>query len=69
MKCLIKKCLSVLRNTVCPKACKSIEAIQKRERELEIRDARRGELWLKWSIGIAVFVVLGLIILMIAFSS
>jgi hypothetical protein len=50
------------------KHAKSIEAIQKRERELEIRDARRGEMWLKWSIGIAVFVLLGLIILIIAFQ-
>jgi hypothetical protein len=40
----------------------SREAIEKREHEQAIIDARRGELWLRWSIVFAVIVILGLII-------
>lgn len=44
----------------------SMEARNQYEREIAARDARRGQLWLKWAIGIAVLVVLGMIGLIVA---
>ncbi len=41
----------------------SVEETEKRERERAIRDERAGQLWLKWAIGIAAVVILGLIVL------
>lgn len=46
----------------------SVEETEKRERERAIREERAGQLWLKWAIGIAAVVILGVIV-MIAISA
>lgn len=46
----------------------SVEETERREKERAIRDERAGQLWLKWSIGIAVVVIVGIIV-MIAISA
>jgi len=46
----------------------SVEETEKRERERAIREERAGQLWLKWAIGIAAVVILGIIV-MIAISA
>lgn len=44
----------------------SVEHRRKREIEAEFREQKAGQLWLNWAIGIAIVVVLGLAIMMIA---
>ena len=46
----------------------SVEETEQRERARAIREERHGQLWLKWSIGIAAVVILGIIV-MIAISA
>lgn len=46
----------------------SVEETERRERERAIRDEKAGQLWLKWAIGIAGVVILGIIV-MIAISA
>jgi DNA-directed RNA polymerase subunit RPC12/RpoP len=46
----------------------SVEETEKRERARAIRDEKHGQLWLKWAIGIAAVVILGVIV-MIAISA
>jgi hypothetical protein len=46
----------------------SVEETERRERERAIRDEKAGQIWLKWAIGIAAVVILGVIV-MIAISA
>lgn len=50
------------------KKFQSVEETERREKERAIRDERHGQLWLKWAIGIAAVVILGVIV-MIAISA
>jgi hypothetical protein len=47
----------------------SLEAVEKRDREMAARDAARGEMWLKIAIGVGSTVLLGLIIMLIMMAT